>query len=158
MMPPFTTLFPNLKWLQGRTRAGLRRAVGQRQLSGETDFLLDTRFPKWEHFPCVGATALRLYMRVISRRPLNELAGRYPEAKVELDAWFHEAEAAPWANPAQVKGKYGNASILKGSRVVFNICGNKYRLVVKINYAYSIVYVRFAGTHAEYDHVNAEEI
>jgi mRNA interferase HigB len=97
-------------------------------------------------------------MRVISRRPLNELAKRHLEAKLELDAWFHEAEAARWVNPAKVKEKYGSASILKGSRVVFNICGNKYRLVVKINYAYGVVYVRFAGTHREYDQVNAEEI
>jgi len=97
-------------------------------------------------------------MRVISRKPLHELARRFPEAKVELDAWFHEAEAAGWANPAEIKEKYGSASILKGSRVVFNICGNKYRLVVKINHAYSVVYVRFAGTHREYDRVNAEEI
>jgi mRNA interferase HigB len=96
-------------------------------------------------------------MRVISRKPLTELAKRYPEAKVELDAWFDEAEAACWANPVDVKGKYGNASILKGSRVVFNICGNKYRLVVKINYAYGVIYVRFAGTHGEYDRIDAEE-
>ena len=95
---------------------------------------------------------------LLSRKPLIELAKRYPEAKVELDAWFHEAETARWANPVQVKEKYGSASILKGSRVVFNICGNKYRLVVKINYPYAIVYVRFAGTHGEYDRVNAEEI
>jgi mRNA interferase HigB len=97
-------------------------------------------------------------MRVILRKPLHELARRFPEAKVELDAWFHEAEAADWANPAQIKEKYGSASILKGSRVVFNLCGNKYRLVVQINYAYAVVYVRFAGTHREYDRVNAEEI
>jgi mRNA interferase HigB len=97
-------------------------------------------------------------MRVISRRPLNELAKRYPEAKDELDAWFHEAEAARWANPAQIKGKYGSASILKGSRGVFNICGNKYRLVVKINHPCAVVYVRFAGTHGEYDRVDANEI
>ena len=57
-----------------------------------------------------------------------------------------------------IKAHYGNASILKGSRVAFNICGNKYRLVVKVNYCYGIVYVRFAGTHREYDRVNAEEI
>ncbi|MGD0813123.1 MAG: type II toxin-antitoxin system HigB family toxin [Verrucomicrobiota bacterium] len=97
-------------------------------------------------------------MRVISRRPLNDLAKRFPEAKVELNSWLHEAEAACWANPAQVKKKYASASILKGSRVVFNICGNKYRLVVKINYAYAVVYVRFAGTHREYDRVNVDEI
>ena len=97
-------------------------------------------------------------MRVISRRPLHALAKRFPDAKAELDAWFHEAEAAMWANPAEVKEQYGNASILKGSRVVFNICGNKYRLIVKINYAYSVLYIRFAGTHREYDQINAEEI
>jgi mRNA interferase HigB len=97
-------------------------------------------------------------MRVVSRKPLNELAKRYPEAKAQLDAWFHEAEAADWPSPAQVKEQYGNASILKGSRVVFNICGNKYRLVVKISYAFSVVYVRFAGTHWEYDRIDAEEI
>jgi mRNA interferase HigB len=106
----------------------------------------------------MGTVPVQVYMRVISRRPLRELAHRFPEAKEELDAWFHEAEAARWANPAQIKDKYGSASILKGSRVVFNICGNKYRLVVKINYAYAIVYVRFAGTHRAYDRVNAEEI
>lgn len=86
------------------------------------------------------------------------MAKRCPDAKAELDAWFHEAESARWATPAQIKEKYGTASILKGSRVVFNICGNKYRLVVKINYSYAIVYVRFAGTHREYDQVNSEEI
>jgi mRNA interferase HigB len=66
--------------------------------------------------------------------------------------------AAIWANPAQLKAQYGNASILKGSRAVFNICGNKYRVVVKINYSYSVVYVRFAGSHQEYDQIEVEEI
>ena len=97
-------------------------------------------------------------MRVISRKQLNDLAKRFPESKSELSAWFHEVEGASWANPAELKRAYGNASILKESRVVFNICGNKFRLVVKINYSYSIVYVRFAGTHREYEALNAQEI
>jgi mRNA interferase HigB len=97
-------------------------------------------------------------MRVISRKPLVDLAKRHPDAKAELDAWFHQAETANWANPAEVKAQYGNASVLKGSRVVFNICGNKHRLVVRINYPYSIVYVRFAGTHREYDEIDAEQV
>lgn len=97
-------------------------------------------------------------MRVISRKRLNELAARHPEAKTQLDAWFHETEAVTWANPGQLKTQYANASILKGSRAVFNICGNKYRIVVKINYPYSIVYVRFAGAHQEYDRIDANEI
>jgi mRNA interferase HigB len=97
-------------------------------------------------------------MRVISRKPLVDLGIRCPEAKAELDAWFHEVEASDWPNPAGLKAHYGNASILKGGRVVFNICGNKFRLVVKINYVYSIVYVRFAGTHHEYDQIDANKI
>lgn len=97
-------------------------------------------------------------MRVISRKPLRTFAQRFSDAALELDAWFHEAEAATWANPAEVKAKYGNASILKGGRVVFNICGNKYRLVVKINYEFAIVYVRYVGTHREYDQIDVEVI
>ncbi len=97
-------------------------------------------------------------MRVISRKWLVELAGRYSDAKPALDAWFHETEAADWANPAQVKEQYATASILKNGRVVFNIGGNKYRLVVRINYAYRVVYVRFAGSHSDYDRIDAEEI
>jgi mRNA interferase HigB len=97
-------------------------------------------------------------MRVISRKWLTELARRHPDAKPGLDAWFHEAESADWANPAQVKEQYATASILKNGRVVFNIGGNKYRLVVRINYAYRVVYVRFAGTHTDYDQINAEQL
>ncbi len=97
-------------------------------------------------------------MRVISRKCLTELAKRHPDAKPALEAWFHEAQDADWASPAQVKQQYATASILKHGRVVFNICGNKYRLVVKINYPYRVVYVRFVGTHADYGRINSEEI
>jgi len=97
-------------------------------------------------------------MRVISRKWLNELARRHPDAKPGLDAWFHEAENADWASPAQLKDQYATASVLKNGRVVLNIGGNKYRLVVRINYAYRVVYVRFAGTHREYDQIDAQEI
>ena len=90
--------------------------------------------------------------------PNHELAKRHPKAKTELDAWFHEAEAATWADPVELKRQYRNASMLKGSRAVFNISGNKFRLVVKINYPYSIVYIRFAGTHREYDEIDAVKI
>ena len=89
---------------------------------------------------------------------MNELARRHPDAKPGLDAWFHEAEEADWDNPAQLKEQYATASILKNGRVVFNVGGNKYRLVVRINYSYHVVYVRFAGTHSEYDQIDAQEI
>ncbi len=97
-------------------------------------------------------------MRIIARRRLNEFASRFPEAKGQLDAWWVEAKEATWRTPADIKDKYRTASILKGSRVVFNICGNKYRLVLKIEYQKKLGYIRFIGTHNEYKNINAEEV
>ena len=97
-------------------------------------------------------------MHVISRRPLREFAKRHPDAESSLQAWFHEARQAHWSTTTDIKRQYGSASILKGSRVVFNLCGNKYRLVVRINYRAEVVFVRFIGTHADYDQINAETI
>jgi mRNA interferase HigB len=82
----------------------------------------------------------------------------HPDAEEPLLAWYREVEKEDWSEPAQVKEKYRNASIVKGNRVVFNIKGNDYRLVVRINYPYRMIYVRFVGTHAEYDRVNVEEV
>ena len=97
-------------------------------------------------------------MRVIAKRSLQMFCEREPHAKEALLAWYAEALDAQWKTPADVKAKYGNASILKEGRVVFNICGNDYRLVVWINFAFFTVYVRFIGTHAEYDDINAQTI
>jgi len=73
-------------------------------------------------------------------------------------AWYREVEKEDWSTPQELKAKYRNASIVRDSRAVFNIKGNDYRLVTKINYPYRIVYVRFVGTHAEYDAINVEEV
>ena len=97
-------------------------------------------------------------MRIISKKALIDYWTRIPAAKSELEAWHTEAKAADWMSPVDVKAKYGSASILKGGRVVFNICGNRYRLVVKINYTYRTIYIRFLGTHQEYDKINAETV
>lgn len=97
-------------------------------------------------------------MRIISRKSLIEYWEKVPAAKSELPAGYAEVKAADWATPAEVKAKYGNASILKDGRVVFNICGNKHRLIVWINYKFRIVYVRFLGTHKEYDEIDAQTI
>lgn len=111
------------------------------------------------HVPKLGALIFNIdSMRVISRKPLVALSKRYPTLKDELNAWFHEVESARWATPADLKRQYGNASILKAGRVVFNICGNKFHIVTKINYDYSIVYIRFAGTHRECDSIDADDI
>ena len=97
-------------------------------------------------------------MHVISRRPLREFARQHPDAESSLQAWFYEARQAHWRTTADIKRHYGSASILKGSRVVFNLCGNKYQLIVSINYRSEVVFVRFIGTHVEYDRVDAETI
>jgi mRNA interferase HigB len=97
-------------------------------------------------------------MRTIVKRTLREFWQRYPDAEEPLLAWYREVEAEDWDTPAKVKAKYRNASIVGDNRVVFNIKGNDYRLVVKINYRYRVVYVRFVGTHAEYDTIDVEEV
>jgi mRNA interferase HigB len=97
-------------------------------------------------------------MRVIARKTLKDYWQIEPEAEQDLTAWFAEAEAADWKTPADVKAKYGHASILKDGRVVFNICGNKYRLVTWINYEFHTIYIRFIGTHKEYDAIDAQTI
>jgi len=73
-------------------------------------------------------------------------------------AWYRHAVKADWESPASVKADFGHASILRDGRVVFNIAGNKYRLVVWINYGYRVVYIRFLGTHSQYDWIDAQTI
>lgn len=97
-------------------------------------------------------------MHVISRKPLREFSVKHPPAKAPLDAWFAEASRAKWACFADVKKIYGSADVVADNRVIFNIGGNKYRLVVKIAYKTGTVFVRFVGTHAEYDKINAKTI
>lgn len=97
-------------------------------------------------------------MRIIAKRTLREFWEGYPDAEEPLLAWYREVEREDWDTPAKVKAKYRNASIVGDNRVVFNIKGNNYRLVVKINYPYRVVYVRFVGTHADYNAIDVEEV
>jgi mRNA interferase HigB len=97
-------------------------------------------------------------MRIIAKKTLKDYCAKEPAARAALEAWHAEAKNAEWSAPADVKASYGSASILKDGRVVFNICGNKYRLVVWINYEFFTIYVRFVGTHKEYDEIDAQTI
>jgi mRNA interferase HigB len=97
-------------------------------------------------------------MRIIAKKALRDFWERFPGAEEPLLAWYREVEQEDWDTPAKVKEKYRNASIVGNNRVVFNIKGNDYRLVVRINYPYRVVYVRFVGTHAEYDRIDVEEV
>ncbi|MBX3305320.1 MAG: type II toxin-antitoxin system HigB family toxin [Nitrospira sp.] len=83
---------------------------------------------------------------------------RYPKAKGPLEAWYQEVVHADWVTSSAVKAHFRSASILMGNRVVFNVSGNQCRLVVKINYPYRVVHVRFIGTHAEYDAIDVTTI
>jgi mRNA interferase HigB len=97
-------------------------------------------------------------MRVIAKKILRDFWEIHADAEHQLKTWFKEASKADWNNPADIKAEYAKASILKEGRVVFNICGNKYRLVVDINYLRQWVFIRFIGTHAEYDNIDANKI
>ena len=98
--------------------------------------------------------------RLIVQSYLGRNVGRkgLAAAKRQFDAWLAEAEQAAWSDPMAVKARYATASILKGGRVVFNISGNNYRLIVKINYRAGVVDIRFFGTHGEYDRIDAETV
>jgi len=99
-------------------------------------------------------------MRVISKKTLKDFYSNplYSDSKDSLEAWHNEVIKAKWNNPNEIKFNYTNASIVGNNRVVFNIHGNKYRLIVKINYPAKIVFIRFIGTHKQYDSIDAREV
>lgn len=100
-------------------------------------------------------------MRIIAYKTLRDFGESNPAHQDVVEparAWFRHALAADWKNPAEVCADLRTASILKDGRVVFNLAGNKYRLVVWINYPFRVVYVRFIGTHKQYDHIDAQTI
>lgn len=97
-------------------------------------------------------------MRIISRRRLVEFWESHPDAEQPLRAWYTEAKKASWNSPAEIKRIYRSVSILSDNRVVFNIKGNTYRLVVVVEYSQGKMFIRFVGTHAEYDRIDATRI
>ncbi|MBV6272248.1 type II toxin-antitoxin system HigB family toxin [Alcaligenaceae bacterium CGII-47] len=97
-------------------------------------------------------------MRVIAISTLRQFWEKHPDAEQPIKVWVDEANQAHWNKPSDVKAQYHSASVLKNRRVVFNIKGNDYRLIIAITYRLSIVYVKFIGTHAEYDKIDAETV
>ena len=89
---------------------------------------------------------------------LRDFWKNHADCEQQLKSWFQETSKSEWKNPNEIKLEYPSASILPDNRIVFNIKGNNYRLIVKINYDYQMVWIRFIGTHAQYDKVNANEI
>lgn len=97
-------------------------------------------------------------MKLISVAKLKHFWIMYPDSEQQLKAWVDEIKKSNWQSPNDIKAIYKSASILKNRRVVFNICGNKYRLIVAIAYQQQIIYVKFIGTHEQYDKVDANAV
>ncbi|MBM4424472.1 MAG: type II toxin-antitoxin system HigB family toxin [Chloroflexi bacterium] len=97
-------------------------------------------------------------MRIISRKALRVFWEKHSDARQSLQAWYVDVKKASWRSPADIKKIYRNASLVGNNRVVFNIKGNKYRVVVAIHYKFQLVFIRFVGAHQEYDRVDAETV
>ena len=97
-------------------------------------------------------------MRVIAKKALREFWMEHADCEQQLKAWYRETEKSEWGNTNEIKKEYPSASILGSNRVVFNIKGNNYRLIVKINFHYQMIWIRFIGTHKEYDRIDAKQI
>ena len=97
-------------------------------------------------------------MRIIALKTLRLFWEQHPDARQALQAWYGDAKRTTWTTPADIRTAYHNASFVGHNRVVFDIRGNQYRLVVAINYAHDSVYIRFIGSHQDYDHIDAVTI
>ena len=99
-------------------------------------------------------------MRIISKKTLKDFyeQSKYRDSKNALESWHREVLKLDWNNPNEIKKMYPNASVVGDTKIVFNIAGNKYRLIVTINYYAKIVFIKFIGTHKHYDKINIEEL
>jgi mRNA interferase HigB len=117
--------------------------------------------PDWDYHPSPNLGHREILMRVIALSTLKSFwqkGQKVSDAKEPILAWYRHICRADWATPSDVKKAFRSASILKAGRVVFNIAGNKYRIVVWINYPYRVVYIRFVGSHAEYDKIDVQRV
>ncbi|MES2653510.1 MAG: type II toxin-antitoxin system HigB family toxin [Bacteroidota bacterium] len=97
-------------------------------------------------------------MRVIAKKILREFWIKHRDCKKQLQSWYEETSDSEWKSSRDIKREFPSASVLGDNRIVFNIKGNQYRLIIKINFDYQVVWIRFIGTHADYDKINATKI
>ncbi|MFD1333231.1 type II toxin-antitoxin system HigB family toxin [Methylopila musalis] len=97
-------------------------------------------------------------MQIIARRTLKAFWDVHPDAETPLVVWFKRVEKADWSGPQDVKDMFGSADFVADDRVIFNIGGNKYRLIVRVSYPFKRVMIKFIGTHKEYDKINPETV
>jgi len=96
--------------------------------------------------------------RILAKSTLRKFWELYPDSEQHLKTWYDTAMSSSWKNPNEIKATYANVSILRNGRFVFNIKGNKYRLIVKINFEKQWMFIRFVGTHEDYNNINANTI
>ncbi len=99
-----------------------------------------------------------IVLRVIAKKILRDFWTIHNDSESQLKSWFHEAQKANWVSLKDIKKEFPSASFLQDNRVVFNIKGNTYRLIVKVNYDFGIIWIRFVGTHSQYDKIDAKTI
>lgn len=97
-------------------------------------------------------------VKIFSRGRIRDFWEKHSDCELQLKTWYRETEKSIWSSINELKNEYPSASILKDNRIVFNIKGNDYRLIVKFNFEYQLAWIRFIGTHAEYDKINANQI
>jgi mRNA interferase HigB len=97
-------------------------------------------------------------MKIIATPPLRQFSIKHPDGHTAINAWESTVKQAKWQTPADIKMQYSNASFIANNRVIFNIGGNKYRLIVAIAYRIGVVYIKFIGTHADYDAIDAATV
>ena len=97
-------------------------------------------------------------MRVIAKKILRDFWEKHNDCEQQLKSWFQEAEKGNWITSIHIQNEYPNSRIIENNRVIFNIKGNNYRLIIKVNYKYGMIWIRFVGTHAEYDKIDPKTI
>jgi mRNA interferase HigB len=115
-------------------------------------------FPKRELLKIICIFGMLKAMRVIARKTLKLFWEKHKDCEQQLKSWYDEVVEADWHSPNAIKINYPSASFLTNNRVVFNIKGNSYCLIVRINYKYRMVWIRFVGTHSQYDKIDANRI
>ncbi len=114
-------------------------------------------FPFWELFTIFENSGLSM-KRIFAKRTLRLFWERYPDSEQFLKTWYDTIQSTHWTSPNHIKSFFGSASVLGGGRMVFNIKGNKYRMVVRFNFEKQWAFIRFIGTHSEYDEIDAGKV
>jgi mRNA interferase HigB len=118
----------------------------------------DPAYNNISHFGNYFYLCKKAVLRIIAKKTLRDFWQKHPDCEQQLKTWYLESSKSNWISPKEIKIEYPGASFLQGNRVVFNIKGNTYRLIVRINYSYGIIWIRFIGTHAQYGKVDASKI